>query len=409
MVRRREDDQGAVALIVALMTLVFCGLLALVVDLGVARDQERLAQNAADAAALAAASSLAHTVNPGAVTPSEIAQAQALASQYVAADGWQPGLAAFTVDPAAGTITVTLAGQHSARFFAGVIGAGTPTVGASAQATWRDVPAPCSMCVLGDFSAQNGQTVNSAGSVLTRRDLNVSPGGTVRSSTGIVGYGGTPNNTGTVAPSPPVHVTNVTDPYAASPQLPPGPPAPPLGSPVVTATTSACTPGTYDDVTACRTFAPGIYVITGQNTFTGAYSVTGTQVLLYFTCSTGSGADAVSAACPAEGAPGGSIAFAGDVTATITPSTDPTYRGLAIVYDRHDTSDLGIVGGPDITISGSVYAASATLVNNGNGLLTVGGTLVVGGVDLHGVPATINVNQSNAVADLPPALVHLTQ
>ena len=77
------------ALVVALMTLVFCGLLALVVDLGVARDQERLAQNAADAAALAAASSLAHTVNPSAVTPNEIAQAQALATQYVAVNGWQ--------------------------------------------------------------------------------------------------------------------------------------------------------------------------------------------------------------------------------------------------------------------------------------------------------------------------------
>jgi hypothetical protein len=342
------------------------------------------------------------------VTPNEIAQAQALASQYVTVNGWQPGLAAFTVDPAAGTVTITLAGQHSARFFAGVLGAGTPIVGASAQATWRDVPAPCSMCVLRDFNAQNGQTVNSAGSILTRGNLRVSPGGTVRSSTGIVGYG-TLNNNGTVAPSPPVHVTNVTDPYAASPQLPPGPPAPPLGSPVVTPTTSACTPGTYDDVTACRTFAPGIYVITGQNTFTSATPVTGTQVLLYFTCSTGSGANTVSAACPAAGAQGGSIAFAGNVNATITPSTDPAYRGLAIVYDRHDTSDLGIVGGPDITISGSVYAASATLVNNGNGPLTVGGTLVVGRVDLHGVPSTINVNQSNTVADLPPALVHLTQ
>jgi hypothetical protein len=34
--------------------------------------------------------------------------------------------------------------------------------------------------------------------------------------------------------------------------------------------------------------------------------------------------------------------------------------------------------------------------------------MVVGAVDLRGVPATVNINEENAFADLPPFLVHLT-
>jgi Flp pilus assembly protein TadG len=406
---RPEEDRGAVAVIVAAMMVVFCGLLALVVDLGLARDRAGMAQNAADAAALGAATSLAHTTNPAAVTPSEITQARAVADQYATANGWTAGIGAFTVDPAAGTVTVALASQQSPRIFAGIIGSNTPPVSASAQATWQNAPAPCSMCVLGNFSAQNGQTVNTVGNVLIRGNLSVSPNGTVTSASGIVGYGGTLSNSGTVTP-PPVVVSPITDPYAVTPQLPPAPPAPPMGSRVVTASTSACTPGTYNDVTACRTFAAGIYVITGQNRFTGNVTVLATGgVLLYFTCSTGSGASTVSAPCPATGAQGGSLAFGGNVNATITARTDPIYRGLAIIYDRHNTSELGIIGGPAVIVNGNVYAAAGTLRNNGNGPLTVNGSLVIGDVDLRGVPATVNVTQSNVFADLPTTIVHLTR
>ena len=51
--RPATDDRGAVAILVAAMLVVFLGLAALVVDLGFARDETRVAQNAADAAALA--------------------------------------------------------------------------------------------------------------------------------------------------------------------------------------------------------------------------------------------------------------------------------------------------------------------------------------------------------------------
>ncbi len=405
--RRRRDDRGAVAAIVAALTVVLFGLAALVVDLGLVRDRQRTAQNAADAAALAAAGVLARANNPAAVTPTEVTRARASAEQYVAANGWSAGIGSFTVDPVTATVTVALAASPSPAFFSGAIGGGTPSVARTAQATWRNAPAPCALCVLGDLSAQNGQVVNARGSVLVRGSLTVAANGSVTTTSGVIGVGGTVTNRGTVAPTP-VRITPITDPYAVTPRLPPAPPAPALGSPAVTATSSQCNPGTYADVRACRVFAPGIYVITGQNRFAGNISVTATGgVLFYVTCSARAGTGVVSAAC-ATGEEGGSLEFAGTVSATITAMSDPVYRGLAIVYDRNNTAPLGLVGGPDITVNGGVYGASATLRNNGTGPLTVNGTMVVGAVDLRGVPATVNIEEENAFADLPPFLVHLT-
>jgi len=400
-----------VATVVAAAMVVLVGLLAIVVDLGMSRDEQQKAQNAADAAALAAATRLARTTNPAAVTSQEMTQARALADQYVQANGWPAGIGGFTVDSATQTVTVDLVSVRSPRIFAGAIGSDTPSVGASAQATWARAPAPCALCVLGDLSAQNGQTVNSTGNILVRDDLTVGPNGSVTSTGGIVGYGGGVDNNGLIVPNPPVAITPITDPYAVTPVLPPGPPAPALGGPVVTATSGQCSPGTYDNVTTCRTFAPGVYVITGQNRFSGNINVTSNGgVLLYFTCSSTVGGVTVSSAC-APGAEGGSLDFAGTVHATldaITGAGSP-YRGLAVVYDRNNTSDLSLIGGPNITINGGVYARSATLKNAGMGPLIVNGSMVVGAVDLQGVPATLQVNQGNAFADIPPMLVHLTR
>ena len=51
-------ERGAVAVLVAICFTVFVLLVALVVDLGLARDTRRVSQNAADASALAGANSL---------------------------------------------------------------------------------------------------------------------------------------------------------------------------------------------------------------------------------------------------------------------------------------------------------------------------------------------------------------
>ena len=53
-----RDERGAVAVVMALLLTVFVIMVALVIDLGIARDTRRQSQNAADASALAAANTL---------------------------------------------------------------------------------------------------------------------------------------------------------------------------------------------------------------------------------------------------------------------------------------------------------------------------------------------------------------
>jgi hypothetical protein len=48
------------------------------------------------------------------------------------------------------------------------------------------------------------------------------------------------------------------------------------------------------------------------------------------------------------------------------------------------------------------------MTNSGTGPVTVDGTLVVGSVDLNGLPSRITVNGDAATAPRAPMLVHLT-
>src|SRR4051794_708545 len=118
MLRGRADERGAVALVVALLTVVFAGLAALVVDLGFARDEHRAAQNAADAAAIAAATVFADALNPAGVTAADIARARSAATTYASGNGWPAGISTFTVDAAAQTVTVALTPVQAPTFFA---------------------------------------------------------------------------------------------------------------------------------------------------------------------------------------------------------------------------------------------------------------------------------------------------
>jgi len=409
MLHRRTDDDGAVALVVALLTVVLTGLAALVVDLGMARDEQRTAQNAADAAALAAAQGLANALVPEAVTSGDVAAARTAADGYVTANGWPSGIATFQVNAAARTVTVALTPVQSPRIFAGALGMGTPTVGASAQATWNGATAGCAFCVLGSVVSRNGQVLASSGSVLVGDSLDVLPNGSVTSVGGIVGVVRGVSGAGRITPSPPTTITAVTDPYATLPQLPPPPPAPALGASAGPAAGPVCTPGTYSVVTACRTFRSGVYVLTGTTRFSGNVTIDASSgVLFYVTCQS-AGSNPVSAACRTGGQAGGLLDFAGTVGGTINALADPSYRGLAIAYDRNNTSTLSLVGGPNLVVNGGVYAASAALTNSGAGPLTVNGTVVVGSVTLNGVPSRITVNGAAATAPRGAMLVHLTQ
>jgi hypothetical protein len=167
-------------------------------------------------------------------------------------------------------------------------------------------------------------------------------------------------------------------------------------------------PGTYTSIGNCRTFARGVYVVTGVSRFSGNITIDASSgVVFYAACSQGRGT-VVSSTC-AQGQAGGSIQFAGTVNGRVTALPDPAFRGLAIIYDRNNTAPLVLVGAPGLDVDGSVYAASARLTNNGTGPLTINGTLVVGAVRLDGVPSRIIVTGPDVSAPTGDRRVHLTR
>jgi hypothetical protein len=93
--RRYRDERGAIAILVAVVSLVLFVTAALVIDLGLARDTRRQAQNAADASALAAANALfpmsGNCEPPGGGTAPCFDDAVAAAKDYAAENyGVQP-------------------------------------------------------------------------------------------------------------------------------------------------------------------------------------------------------------------------------------------------------------------------------------------------------------------------------
>jgi hypothetical protein len=125
LIRRftRNGDEGATLILVSLCMTVVCGMAAIAIDGGTLVKENRAQQNAADAAALAAATDCGRGVNCQSTnfTP------------YV--DGGTP---AASYNMGASTVTVTMTEQVS-YFFARVLGHNQGTVTRSATAKWGTI------------------------------------------------------------------------------------------------------------------------------------------------------------------------------------------------------------------------------------------------------------------------------
>ncbi len=120
---RRETDEGAVAVIVAILIVVFIGMAALAIDVGALFEERREVQTAADAGALAGVQEL----------PASTSAAEAQARAYVALNA--PQATDIAVDfPDAYTIRVTARTPNSPYYFARVWGGDSAPVAAHATA-----------------------------------------------------------------------------------------------------------------------------------------------------------------------------------------------------------------------------------------------------------------------------------
>jgi Flp pilus assembly protein TadG len=425
--RLRRQDDGAVAIVVALLTsIVFIGLCALVVNLGMARDTRRQAQNAADASALAAGNALYLSGTANTTAAISAAQNYALTNYQVPLTAWATctdasALASTPDTPdtcisfnsSLTTVRVTVPVRQVPTPFAGIWGVPSVPVGAYAQIQLvAGGPAQCGLCVLGSGAdlKSNGNITVTGANVAINGTTSVGPNGGITVSSGFTTALQTLSDKKGSTYSPTAPLTGqatIFDPLINIPlpdytSLLPAP---------TTKRTNTCpgAPGIYDHLIACSSMTAGLYVLTGDTG--GNFDITGNGVTLYLTCST-SYAPRACTNIGGAGESGGSLSFGGNGSLNITaPTAGQANQGLSIVSDRNNTSTLSFGGNGTQTNSGTIYAARGNMSYNGNGASgSINSLVVVGSLTLIGNNSGfVSTYTQSANVLIPSSGLHLSQ
>jgi Putative Flp pilus-assembly TadE/G-like len=426
---RRRDESGAVAVLVGVLTLVLFGIAALVVDLGLARDTRRQAQNAADSAALAAANTLylAGVANPAA--------AVAAAKEYAADNfgttdaDWarctdpnrpvgftgvsgETACISFSGSPGPNEVRVVVPTRSVETPLGRLMGVDGMNVGAAAQAgVDPGGRALCGLCVIGpgDHDVQNGGVTVAGTSIYVNGTLTSNPQMSMTATGGQIYLEGNRPSKGTFTPQPYTQQPAIPDPLAFL-SLPP--PTTGLQPKTVSACSSGGGPGIYSSLRLTRdcVLAPGTYVVTGSNHESGRTHVTADGVTMYFGCQNGSTSTPSLRTC-APGEKGGDLLLTGQASLAITAPTSGLTAGLAMVADRNNTATFGWRGNGAAQSTGTIYFKSGTLDYRGNGAgAAMDSLVVVGDLQFSGAPSGFNLvyNESSNV-ELPAGAIGLTR
>ena len=431
---RTDDDEGLVAVITALVVvLVVRPLLALVVDLGLTRVAGGQARVAADAAALAAAAKQRDAAGVAAAV--EAAHRLGRENFGVQDDQWascidqQPLPAGalpapgncVSFDLAAKQVRVTMPVRRVPGVFSGVLGSSPPAASASAVASWGAFAQPCTLCVVGSYDGGVQQLEVRGGDVAIGGDLTVGRGAALVTDAGrTVSVGGRVSVGGDLRTTP-VPGGVPTDPFASQLAALAALPAASLSavSAARPADPARCTPGTYQDVSDCQAFDPGVYVLTGGPQPDGARATitlkgSGTGVVFYVTCSTPLFVFPVRpAACSplTSSQPRINVPVAGSATL----GGHPGYAGLVLAFDPSSGATQRFAGNGTLTLNGSIDGPAVTMRDptaaSAGRVVVSGGRVVVGAV-LYQNPAASPVHpyltvQAPTAEPLPDGPVRL--
>jgi hypothetical protein len=421
----RRDDQGAVAILVAVIASVVFVVAALVIDLGLARDTKRQSQNAADASSLAAANVLYPTTGvcstPSGTPPPCFTDAVNAAKSYASVnfgtneDDWDDcedashfytpdsECISFTDNAFGSTqpvlptkVRVVMPTRDVKTGLGAVAGVSKVPVSTMSRATLQPGGAgPCGLCVIGSgtHDLQNGDALVTNTSVHFNGSLSLNPNGSVTSQGGTVSIQGSPPDKGTVTPEPAVGVPPLPDPMAGL-QVPPNMDGLTFKSP-----SNMCTggPGIYLNPTASNcTLTPGLYVIIG-GTLGGNTGIVANNVTMYFTCRTNDNPRACS-----SGESGATIDLSGNGDFTMSAPTVSQSRsipGVSILFDRNNKQTLRLVGNGTLNLSGAVYMKSGLLDMRGNGCTsntTLDSLMVMDSLAFSGNNACLDIDYSVA-------------
>lgn len=430
---RLRNESGQVLVLLTVAVAVLLGVAALVVDLGNRSQKLRQAQSSADSAVLAGAqefmSPFFYYYSPP-DWPSAIARVKNYVQVNFGTDpntGWSScsdeAALAYLPDTANSDecisadrevnptrLRVRIPTTQLSTAFARAFGTTSPiSKSASAVATIQPGHLPCAVCILGS----SGTTLDQGTS-----DLNVVGGSIVVNSNAHTG-----DSASVAAPSIAVWGTASGD-FTPAPVKPPSPVLDPLAAlaaptfddskePDDASPGGTLSPGVYHNITTSNgtlTLSPGIYIITGTFSPGVKGSIVGNNVLLFFP-SCASHPNAFSANCSSW--PGGTLNADNQEsiklsppnasTCTLVPATCP-YVGMSVFYDRNNTSTISFGAGADLDVSGTIYAAAATMdIDAGAGANALHSALIVGKLTSNGHSQIIVTydNDENFEVDVP--------
>ncbi|MGH7903870.1 MAG: pilus assembly protein TadG-related protein [Candidatus Dormibacteraceae bacterium] len=356
--------------IVAVAALALIALTGLVVDGGEVTTEHRDAQNAVDAAALAAAIQIANN--------QQESNATAVATLVAGRDGistsdltiaYYDGSGAST-GTAANVATIKATIKHAfGTIFLPILGIDSATVGATATATVAH-GGGCVICVMdpsasGVLNLANNAELDVVGGPIAVNSssataVTLGTNAILNDSSAIDIVGGYQAG-GTYTPLPTTGTPAVADPFASAPV------------PVVTNHPSCCgttlDPGVYSTISignnASVTLNPGIYVITGGISLLNNSSLTGHGVMIYLACS------AYPTPCTA-GQAGAALTAKNNINLDLSAPSTGTYQGMVIFGDRNNTAGASFGNNGQARFVGSVYLLSGhvDLANNSGGSAT---------------------------------------
>lgn len=201
--RSTQSEQGAVAIMVAILSVALIGVLAFVTDIGMAYANKRILQNGADAAVLAVGNELIKTSRPN-ETCAEMAtregSVQGIASSYLEdnAQGSAVSLDGYSLDcEPMGLVVSATATKQSPAFFGGIFGSGDIPLAQSAKAIVGPAGAVVGVRPIAICSARAALLLASPTTTMTFDVDNVDQGcGSAAGNWGLLDLDGGSNPTG---------------------------------------------------------------------------------------------------------------------------------------------------------------------------------------------------------------------
>ena len=377
--KQARERRGAVVPLVALSLVAIVGVVAVVIDGGLLRDNRRRVQASADGAALAAAYDLyQHFQQYAGVDTGGSARTSAFTT--ASANGYTNdttnSVVTVNIPPTSGNFigmpgyAEVIIEYKQKRGFTGMWGSGRLPVRGRAVARGNWLSFPNGIIVLdpidpNSFNANGGSSVSVSGASVIVDSTDAAGaiatgGGTLTTTdlylSGSPGWStsGGSTITGTIHSNS----TPVPDPLAYLPE--PDPATMTIQSTKKISLSgnkkTTLNPGVYQGGISITggdvTLNPGIYYMQGGGfTFGGSANLYGNGVMIYNAPTSNS--DVVS--------------LAGNGTCTLNPMTTGLYAGISIFQERSSTNTVSLTGNGGMQVTGTFYVAGGTLATTGNG------------------------------------------